>query len=151
MRTQKFYFYFLAYLNTPLLSTSIDINLLKSDIYLNFNKLLFKAMSFKCHPTLLTLQQKKKKSCHSKSFSLREIFLSSMWREMLTCNVSHPAICIDSRIQVWYLVSGRCSNVWHVFSFYLKMPRTKKLAPKRKFRRNKFVRVNKETVVSEEG
>jgi hypothetical protein len=38
---------------------------------------------------------------------------------------------------------------WQVFSFYLKMPRTKKFASKPQFRGNKYVRVNKETGVSE--
>jgi hypothetical protein len=56
---------------------------------------------------------------------------------MLVTNVTHPAICIDSRIEFWYFVpcgGGGCVCVCvgggRVFSFYLKMTRTKKLASK---------------------
>jgi hypothetical protein len=70
-----------------------------------------------------------------------------MWKEMLFCNISPPAICIDSRIELNSFVCGSC--VWQVLSFYLKMPRTKKFALKPKFRVNKYVRVNKVTGVSE--
>jgi hypothetical protein len=41
--------------------------------------------------------------------------------------------------------------VWYVFSFYLKMNRTKTFSSKRKFRGNKYVCVNKDTGVSEKG
>jgi hypothetical protein len=38
-----------------------------------------------------------------------------------------------------------------MFSFYLKMTRTKNFASKRKFKGNKYVRVDKDTSVSEKG
>jgi hypothetical protein len=54
---------------------------------------------------------------------------------------------IDSRIV--FLCFRRDVRVWPVFSFYLKMTRTKKFASKPEFRGNKYVRVNKDTGVSE--
>jgi hypothetical protein len=41
--------------------------------------------------------------------------------------------------------------VWQVFSLYLKMTRTKKFASKTKFRGHEYVRVNKDTDVTEKG
>jgi hypothetical protein len=41
------------------------------------------------------------------SFRVKGVFLSPMLREMLVCNVLQPAICIDSRIQLWCFVSWR--------------------------------------------
>jgi hypothetical protein len=72
---------------------------------------------------------------------------------MLVYNVSHPAICNDSRIGFWCFVSRRSVCVGHVFSFYLKMTRTKKFASKPKLRGNKYeyICVNKATGVSENG
>jgi hypothetical protein len=71
---------------------------------------------------------------------------------MLVCDVSHPDRCIDSRIEFWcffpLLVRG-C--VFHVFSFYLKVARTKKFASKPKFRGHKCVCVNEDTGISEKG
>jgi hypothetical protein len=60
MRAQKFDFLFLAYLNTPrLCMRQLTLVLLKSDISLNFNKLLFKVTSFECHAHFLHSSRKK--------------------------------------------------------------------------------------------
>jgi hypothetical protein len=74
---------------------------------------------------------------------------------MLVCNVAYPAMCINSGIEFWCFFSWKCVCVcvcvWKVFSFYLKINRTKKFASKQKFIGNKYVCVNKGTGVSEKG
>jgi hypothetical protein len=59
MGAQNFDFLFLAYLNTALYSHQLMLILLKSDNWLNFNQLLFKAMSFKCHAHILHSSRKR--------------------------------------------------------------------------------------------
>jgi hypothetical protein len=71
-----------------------------------------------------------------------------MRREMLVCNVSHPPFVSIVELSSGVLFRGGV-RVWHVFSFYLKMTRTKKFASKPKFRGNKYVSVNKDRGVSE--
>jgi hypothetical protein len=83
--------------------------LLKSDASLNFNKLLFTAISFKFHAHFLH-SSGKMAEIH-RVLRLGGIFLSSMWREMLVCNVSHPAICIDAGIELCNFVCSRCVTV----------------------------------------
>jgi hypothetical protein len=120
--------------------------LLKSDISLNFNKVLFKAMSFKCHAHFL--HSGTKKAGVPKVLGLGEYFFlrcgEKRWSVMF-CTLPFVSIVVPSSGAL--PVGSVC--VLRVFSFYLKMTRTKKFASKPKFRGHKCVRVNKDTGVSE--
>jgi hypothetical protein len=73
----------------------LTLILLKSFIRINFNKLLFKTISFKCHAHFLHSSGKR-----AVIPRVTGIFLSLMWREMLVYKVSHPAACIGSGIEL---------------------------------------------------
>jgi hypothetical protein len=77
----------------------------------NFNKLLYKAVSLNATSAFCTPAEKKRlKFIEFQSWGL---FLSSMWTEILVCDVSHPTVCKDSRIDFFSrgdeCVCGKCS------------------------------------------
>jgi len=102
-------------------------------------------MSFKRHTFHFAIQEKNSWNSYFLNFS--SIFLSSPWKESFAGNVSYLAVCIDNHIELYRFVSW--ISLCHAFSVYLTMPRTKKFASKLKFRRNKYVVVNKTTSMSE--
>jgi len=109
---------------------------LKSDIWLDFNKLLFTTIFFKCHAHSLFLYSTRNRDGIPILCKVGGIFLSSTWRESYVSNVSHTAVYIDCHIELYRYVT--CIWLWHALSFYLKMLRAKKFELKRKFIGNKY-------------
>jgi hypothetical protein len=115
MRAQALDFVFSIFKYPALLLRQLTLTLLKSDTWLNFNKSLFKVMSFECHARFL--HSSRKRAEIPRVLGLGEYFClrcgEKCWSVMFH-TLPFVSIVVSSSVVLFLeVVCGKQKDTWH--------------------------------------